>query len=337
RERLVRLLGRRPPRRLATVDLSVRDGYARWRELGVRHGTAAALQMIRAELQGPVRGVRLKVRPLRVSSDELEAAVGTHDARDVLRGVVLAAMPTVAAFERSLGRLTDEEREELLLRAERIADHTFDLLGSGPTRLGPRIDWSSDFKTGRRWPLDHISRIAVSYPDRSDIKVRWELSRFQHLPLLAAAHRLTGGKRWLDEIGAQLDDWRRANPVEFGVNWACTMDVAIRAANWVATLAMVADSASDEAWFEPALASLLLHGRFIRTHLEWAPVRGNHYLSDVVGLLCVAAVFNEGSEGRAWTQWAARGLVEELHHQVRADGCDHEASIPYHRLVTELF
>ena len=26
-----------------------------------------------------------------------------------------------------------------------------------------------------------------------------------------------------------------------------------------------------------------------------------------------------------------------MEHQVRPDGCDHEASIPYHRLVTELF
>ena len=129
----------------------------------------------------------------------------------------------------------------------------------------------------------------------------------------------------------------KRNPVEFGPNWACTMDVAIRAANWVATLALVVDAAEPESWFEPALGSLLLHGRFIRSHLEWADVRGNHYLSDIVGLLCVAAVFSRGLEGRRWAEWAAEELVGELPHQVRADGCDHEASIPYHRLVTELF
>jgi uncharacterized heparinase superfamily protein len=93
----------------------------------------------------------------------------------------------------------------------------------------------------------------------------------------------------------------------------------------------------DEPWLTPALESLLLHGRFVRSHLEDGEVRGNHYLSDVVGLLAVAAVFSSGWEGRSWAEWAAAELVSELEHQVRGDGCAHEASIPYHRLVTELF
>jgi uncharacterized heparinase superfamily protein len=60
-------------------------------------------------------------------------------------------------------------------------------------------------------------------------------------------------------------------------------------------------------------------------------------LSDVVGLLPVAALFSGGREGRAWMSWGARELAAEMEHQVRPDGCDHEASIPYHRLVAELF
>ncbi len=165
----------------------------------------------------------------------------------------------------------------------------------------------------------------------------WELSRFQHLPVLAAAYRLTGDRAWVDEIGSQLVDWIAANPVELGVNWACTMDVAIRAANWTAALSLIDDAAVDQRWTEPVLASLLLHGRFIRSHLEWATVRGNHYLADVVGLLCLASIFSGGAEGRAWVDWASAELIRELAHHVHGDGCDHEASIPYHRLVTELF
>jgi uncharacterized heparinase superfamily protein len=243
---------------------------------------------------------------------------------------VLAALPTVARFEQ-------EPPDDLVPRADEIVAHRFDLLGSGPTDLCPEIDWLADFKSGRRWPLHHGSLLRVAYGDGSDIKVPWELSRFQHLPLLAAASRQTGERRYLDEIGAQLQSWIAANPVELGPNWASTMDVAIRAANWVAALALCADEASREPWFEPTLKSLLLHGRFVRSHLEWSEARGNHYLSDVVGLLPVAALFSGGWEGRAWAEWAAGELVSEMEHQVRADGCAHEASTAYHRLVAELF
>lgn len=254
-----------------------------------------------------------------------------------LRGRVLAALPQLAAFDSSLGSLSEADAGLLLERAERLMRHEFDLLGSGPTDLGPAIDWHRDFKSGRVWPAVHISRFEVSFPDDSDVKVPWELSRFQHLPLLAAAHRLTGEERFLEEIGSQLDSWIAANPVEIGPNWACTMDVAIRAANWVAALAICAEEAAENAWFERALGSLLLHGRFIRGHLEGGEVRGNHYLSDVVGLLVVAALFAASPEGERWLAWGAAELEAEMLHQVHPDGVDHEASIPYHRLVAELF
>lgn len=247
-----------------------------------------------------------------------------------LRGPVLAALPTVARFERVLD-------EGVLERADDILAHRFDLLGSGTTELGPRIDWQADFKTGRRWPLRHSSLLPVSYGDGSDIKVPWELSRSQHLPLLAAAHRVTGERRYLDELGSQLTDWIAANPVELGPNWACTMDVAIRAANWIAALALCAEQAAREPWFTPVLENLLLHGRHVRAHPENGDVRGNHYLADVVGLLAIAALFSGGWEGEAWATWATGELVSEMDHQVRGDGCAHEASLPYHRLVAELF
>jgi len=259
------------------------------------------------------------------------------DLAAALRERVLPSMPTVTRWAEVLDDLPDAQRRELLTVAEETAAHRFDLLGSGPTDLGDSIPWTRDFKHGRSWPLDHISRLPIVFGDGSDIKVPWELSRCQHLPVLAAAWRLSGDERFLDEIGAQLDSWIDCNPVEFGPNWACTMDVAIRAANWVATLALLGESAAHAPWSDRALESLLLHGRFIRSHLEWAKVRGNHYLSDVVGLLSVAALFGAGREGKGWAEWAAGELERELCHQVRSDGCDHEASIPYHRLVTELF
>jgi hypothetical protein len=296
--------------------LDLRDGIDAYRRLGpvgfVRAGSRLAFDRVRL----PARRARLRLRPLQASPADVTSALAPD-----WRERALATLPAVAAWE--------PERDWTVTAAEPIMRHEFDLLGSGPAQLGERIDWQLDFKSGRRWPLDHISRITTVYPDNSDIKVPWELCRCQHLPVLAAAWKLTGDRRYLDEIGTQMTSFIEDNPVEFGACWACTMDVAIRAANWVATLALCA----DQPWTGRVLQSLLLHGRFIRSHLEWGEVRGNHYLSDVAGLLPLAAVFPR--EG--WQGWAAPELVSEMEHQVREDGCDHEASIPYHRLVTELF
>jgi Heparinase II/III-like protein/Heparinase II/III N-terminus len=317
--------------------MRLREGVSAWRRLGPRAGTAAVVSIATTPARRLARRTRLRLRPLRVGPGELSAALAGADPLAALRGRSLPALPTVAAWERELDGLDTGERARLLERADEILAHRFDLLGSGPTELGAQIDWQRDFKSGRRWPDVHISRVPVVLGDGSDVKVPWELARCQHLPLLAAAHRVSGERRYLDELGAQLSSFVAANPVEHGAPWSCTMDVAIRAANWLAALCMAVPAAAEAPWLEPALASLLLHCRFIRGHLEWGQTRGNHYLSDVVGLLVACAPFSARAEGHEWARWASAELEREMTQQVRADGCDHEASIPYHRLVCELF
>jgi hypothetical protein len=311
----------------------------RLREAGPAGVARAAWRRVDARARGMALDRARRRRPLTASPAEVTAALGSLTPAEALRGPALAALPSVVAFERSLGELDGEDRRLLLERADAVAAHRFDLLGSGPTDLGAEIDWSADFKSGRRWPLKHglLLMPEAFFFDDSDIKVPWELSRFQHLPLLAAAFELSGERRYLDEIGAQLDSWIAANPVEMGPNWLCTMDVAIRAANWVAALTICAEEAEGQPWVARAIESLLLHGRFIRNHLETAESRTNHYLSDVAGLIIVASLFARSEEGAAWGSWAVDELIAEMEHQVRKDGCGHEASIPYHRLVSELF
>src|SRR5262252_4224013 len=41
--------------------------------------------------------------------------------------------------------------------AEQVVGHIFDLLGSGPVNLGPRIDWQRDFTSGYTWSAELLS------------------------------------------------------------------------------------------------------------------------------------------------------------------------------------
>jgi len=127
-----------------------------------------------------------------------------------------------------------------ITEADLICEHIFDLLGSRPKSLGPKgknyqlIDWHSDFKSGHRWnPKTFYRNICFGHIEGVDVKVPWELSRFQHLNILGQAYILTKNRKYAEEFVNQIRDWIKSNPVAFGVNWKCAVDVAIRAANWL--------------------------------------------------------------------------------------------------------
>ena len=243
----------------------------------------------------------------------------------------------------------------VLARAEILLDRRFDLLGSGPARpLRPDdgIDWHRDFKSGRGWdPSTWYLDVETVRGDGSDVKVPWELSRSQHLLILGQAwhlapHLLTRPAadalrhRVAAEIVAQIDDWIVQNPAGCGVNWACTMDVAIRAVNWIGAIALIREAPeAGDAFLLRAVRALWVHGRFIRANLEVAAdgSTSNRYLSDLAGLLAIGTAFPELRDSARWRQFAWDSIRAEMWRQVHPDGVDFERSLPYHRLVAEIF
>lgn len=237
--------------------------------------------------------------------------------------------------------------------ADELCNHIFDLLGSGKTKLGDEIDWHLDFKSGFRWnPKGYYLGTGkhITLNDDSDVKVPWELSRCQHFVTLGKACWYSKEKKvqnaeckvdaekYAREFVSQIESWISQNPVELGVNWACTMDVAIRAVNWIWGYYFFNDSQSLTKEFKIKLFKcLFLHGRHIINNLEFGFVRGNHYLSDIAGLIYLGIFFGETNEGKKWLEMGLNALKEEMQFQVYPDGVDFEGSISYHRLVTELF
>jgi hypothetical protein len=231
-------------------------------------------------------------------------------------------------------------RDEVVRRADAVLRHEFDLLGSGPRQLGTPLPWHTDFKTGRQWPLAYCRDIEYHELDRpSDVKVPWELSRCQHFALLGQAYWLTGDERYAAEFVAETSDWIRANPFSLGVNWACAMDVALRAVSWIWGFHFFAAAAAcrGRPFRMQFLRALYLHGEFILRYLEKADLNGNHYLCDGVGLLFLGCFFSRCRAGRRWLA-VGRSIVEqEIFAQTTDDGVDFELSIAYHRLVLEAF
>ena len=287
----------------------------------------------------------------RALSGDLETAVRRRRATDPLRGPLHVDLGARAA---RVAERAPTHVISVLARARDLLDRRFDLLGSGPSRpLRPDggIDWHRDFKSGLAWdPSIHHLDVTIVRGDGSDIKVPWELSRFHHLTVLGQAWLLAPlalpsddaeklRRECATEVVSQIDDWIAQNPRGLGVNWACTMDVAIRAFNWLAALAMLREAGElDDGFVRRVLRSLWTHGRHIRQNLEVGRdgLTSNHYLSDIVGLYALGCGLPELREASAWRTLGRAALTEEMDRQVLPDGVDFERSIPYQRLVTEL-
>lgn len=249
-----------------------------------------------------------------------------------------------AEQDRVVDRIRAERPEAVaatLQAAEAICAHRFDLLGSGPTALGREIDWHRDFKSGYRWdPKTHYTRVRYGHVPGVDVKVPWELSRFQHLATLGKAHWLTGEERYAREFAAQITHWIARNRPQFGVNWVSTMEVGIRVFNWVWGYAFFHRSPELTPAFRRELArSLLAHGRHILGNLEQIAdgKTSNHYLGNLVGLVALGLACPGFREAETWRQYAVNEVFREIGRQVHPDGGDYESSIPYHRLVAEMF
>jgi uncharacterized heparinase superfamily protein len=240
----------------------------------------------------------------------------------------------------ALERLEPGTTGLLLDRARRAQGREVELLGSEPVVLSDPIDWHQDFKTGHRWPPAFHRRIDYNNFDRpSDVKLPWELSRLQWALPLGQAWLLTKDDAHAAAARALLESWIDANPYGASVNWACTMEPALRILSWTWLFHACADAPSwrDTEFRSRFIGALYLHGDFVARNLERADINGNHYTADAAGLVYAGLFFGPVGRAPRWAQDGWRILLSELPRQVFPDGVDYEASVAYHRLVLELF
>lgn len=235
--------------------------------------------------------------------------------------------------------------------ADRILGHEFFILGKGPTRVGANIDWQKDYSglgepriAGRaRGQTKAGSRgfpAEVPAEPINDIKIVWELARFQFLPTLVHAYETTREEKYADFAKRLIHDFLLKNPLSKGIHWQSPLEVALRACNLALAWYFLKDTPAwkHEAWQKTFLTAIAEHGKFLLRNLEYGPgFNTNHLIGNFTGLFFLGILFPQFREARKWKAKARSGLEEQMEEQVGSDGVSYEASIAYHRFVTELF
>ncbi len=185
----------------------------------------------------------------------------------------------------------------------------------------------------------HWSSIPDFMPELGDIKLVWELSRFDWLPKMAWTYK-QGDKNALPLLELWVRDWINKNPVNSGLNWKCGQEASLRCLNLLLSTLII-----DNCFKKPSngLLSLLeAHAARITPTLRYAMAQdNNHGSSEAAALFVVGeylAIYGDTQQKALGQSWAKKGrywLENRVEHLVMEDGSFSQHSVTYHRLFLD--
>ena len=256
----------------------------------------------------------------------------------VTRGNFVFGTDSIGSILAILRQRAPQQTEEIIRRAEKICQHRFDLLGYENLDYGGAIDWHLDAVHGKRAPRKVFYKVRyLDFGEVGDSKITWELNRHQHFVTLAKAYRLTGNFRFADEILHQWRQWQVDNPYPVGINWASSLEVAIRSLSWIWTHHLLMGAVGLPDFREERLRGLALHGRHIERYLSTYFSPNTHLLGEGVGLFFLGVLCPELASAPRWKALGWDIILRESRRQVQADGFHFEQSTYYHVYALDFF
>ena len=245
----------------------------------------------------------------------------------------------VPALCAELKQVLPSQADHIVLQAEKICAHRFDLLGYKNLDYGAEIHWHCDVVHGKQASREPWFKVKyLDFEQVGDSKITWELNRHQHFVTLAKAYRLTGNDKFVHEIFAQWTHWHRENPYPVGINWASSLEVGYRSLSWIWTFFLLHDCALFTTELRRKwLYALSLNGRHIETYLSTYFSPNTHLLGEALTLFFLGTLFPGLQRAGRWQRRGWEILQAEAAKQVRSDGFYFEQSTYYHVYALDIF
>jgi asparagine synthase (glutamine-hydrolysing) len=196
--------------------------------------------------------------------------------------------------------------------------------------------WHANPLTGESAPaVGHFSRIPEF--GSGDVKVIWEPSRFSFAFDLVRIYWRTGDERCAAMFWEAVEDWRRHNPPNAGINWKCGQEAAFRAFAWCFGMWGFLDSRASTPERLAMLTTMLAvtAGR-IEANIGYAlSQNNNHGISEAAGLLTIGHMLPMLRDSDRWAS-KGRGLLErQTRELIYEDGGFSQYSANYHRVMLD--
>ena len=246
-----------------------------------------------------------------------------------------AVLPPGAA-----ARIPEEAGMALLDSADRLLRGEWEILGVQRTDLA-QPDWFRDPVTDRRsapdryaFRIDHRSEDQVG-----NVKQVWEVSRLQHLTVLAAAWYLSRDDKYADRVADQLRSWWGQNPFLSGVHWTSGIEIGVRLISLVWIRRLLNDWPEAAGLFEQntlALRQIRWHQQYLAAFASRGSSANNHVVAEAAGQLTASCAFPWFGESGRWRRKSMRVLERELIRNTFPSGIGRELASDYQCFVADL-
>ena len=254
-------------------------------------------------------------------------------------GTLRAGPPRVPRVAIARTGLPREVRDAILAEAAMIAEGVWPVYGELALAFRESGDWRAHPISGQATPLIHWSLIRYMHGEAGgDVKQIWELNRHRGFLRLAQAWYLDRDPRWLDALGAGLDAWIAQNPAGMGINWASSLEVALRGICWTWIRALTATSDFWAVARDESFAQMVWHhGRHLSAYDSIHHSPNTHLTGEALGLVQLGLAWPDWPEAAGWARFGASILREELDRQLLSDGFHFELAPGYHRYTAEFY
>ncbi len=257
---------------------------------------------------------------LTTTSETLRYRSGNHDQMRSQFGKNVPWNPQLAV----------DEAERILNGEIKYFAHEFQKTGFPP-------EWHRDPITGIK--LDSTKHWSqLSDEGEVDIKFIWEASRFSFVYTLARAYAFNQDERYAESFWQLIEFWAESNPPNTGSNWMDGQEAALRLMAWTFGLYAFLNSPSTT---PQRIANITVyiaaHAQRIYSNTDFAVfTRGNHSISEALGLWMVGLLFPELKDSEKYLSFGRMSLEREVLQQIFPDGSYSMYSLNYHRFVLQM-
>jgi len=250
---------------------------------------------------------------------------------------LISSQGSIADYQVLMARHRDA-RQMVLQEANAICQGSFCFYGAFEKKLSLPPNWHANPLSGEEVSSAlHWSQLGDF--DFGDIKHIWELSRFPFVFPLLRAYALSGDESYPETFWILFDDWMEANPPNYGVNWKCGQEAAIRAMASTFALSGFAASPSSTPERKAACRELLLvTARRISVNLDYAiSQNNNHGVTESVVLWVIGVLFQELPEATKWRKEGLRWMEHQAVTLIDSTGAFSQHSLNYHRVMLDAY